>query len=225
MKFNFLFKKKKLLVLGDSHAEVFRTKVISSSLLDRYNVRLELVHGATISGIENPNSKTKALPIFQKAYELHKPDLVIILLGEVDTGFVLWFQSEKKSRPIGEMLDLCVEKYIKFIDSHMGKDKTVVISAPLPTIKDAQDWGEIANARKEVRATQLDRTALTIELNKKIEKYCVTKGLIHVNLDPICMGDDGTVSKILLNEDANNHHYDNNVYAHTLLKELNKIFK
>ncbi len=222
MIFNFKRNKKKLLILGDSHCEVFRSPIFKEGIFKDYDLTLELVYGATISGIENPNSKTQALPIFEKAYKAQNPEIVVIMLGEVDTGFVLWLQAEQKSLSISDMLDKCVEKYSRFLASHLGTKKTIVISAPLPTIKDGQDWGDIANARREVKATQKERTALTIQLNEKINGICSEMGIEHINLDKICLGDDNVVSQILLNEDPNNHHYDNNIFAPLLSKKLKK---
>ena len=69
MIFNFKRNKNKLLILGDSHCEVFRSPIFKEGIFKNYDLTLELVHGATISGIENPNSKTQALPIFEKAYK------------------------------------------------------------------------------------------------------------------------------------------------------------
>ena len=109
MIFNFKRNKKKLLILGDSHCEVFRSPIFKEGIFKGYDLTLELVHGATISGIENPNSKTQALPIFEKAYKALNPEIVVIMLGEVDTGFVLWLQAEQKSLSISDMLDKCVE--------------------------------------------------------------------------------------------------------------------
>lgn len=54
------------------------------------------VPGATISGIDNPSSKTQSHNIFKSAIDKYKGKIrkCIVLLGEVDTGFVLWYKQE-----------------------------------------------------------------------------------------------------------------------------------
>lgn len=43
----------------------------------------------------------------------------------------------------------------------------VLTGAILPTIKDSQNWGDIASKRKEIKATKKERASLTIEYNKR----------------------------------------------------------
>ena len=57
---------KQILVLGDSHTEIFNHPALARAFP---GVSLELVTviGATASGLENPNTKTRAYPIFKEA--------------------------------------------------------------------------------------------------------------------------------------------------------------
>jgi hypothetical protein len=202
-----------ILVFGDSHAQVFYHRRIKECM-DGCFFNIYKVGGATASGLANPNSKTRAYQVYRRALENSRARAVVVLLGEVDTGFVIWYRAQKYNEPIRAMLDLTLETYSKFLleikKQGLG---VVVISAPLPTIQDGNDWGDIAKARREVKASLRDRTDLTLEFNRRVHAFCVQNNLIFVNLDPHCLDESGLVSPRLLSSDRNNHHYEVGVYA------------
>ncbi|MFC4700145.1 SGNH/GDSL hydrolase family protein [Glaciecola siphonariae] len=218
-----LSKKKRLLVLGDSHASIFSEKGFQRLCDSQYRCYVESVGGATISGLTNPNSKTNALASFKQSYEQIKPDVVITQIGEVDTGFVIWYRAQKYNAPVTEMLNKALNNYRELLSTFRGKDKTIAISAPLPTIRDKQDWGEIANARKEVSATQAQRTELTLQFNQAVNKICGDVGVEFINLDDDSLGPNGVVADYLINSDKNDHHYDKASYLPLLIKHLNGV--
>lgn len=211
--------KTEILVLGDSHAAVF---LHQDAALSKYFYRVEFVEGATISGLQNPNSVTKALPIFEKAIKCYKGEICIILLGEVDTGFVIWYRANKNSLDVQEVLDQTVTRYIEFIATIPLNKHVIIVSAPLPTIQDGQDWGEIANARKEVTASQRERTELTLQLNHRMKNYSMDHGVMFIDLDTQSQGDNGLVNPNLLNTDRTNHHYDQEAYIKLLKPQIAK---
>jgi hypothetical protein len=216
-----IFKRKSILVLGDSHASVFDLLRMHLSILS-YQVFVKSVGGATASGLENPNSKTRSLTIFNKAFSDKQPDIVILQLGEVDTGFVIWFRAEKYNVPVPDMMDKAIINYQKLIEEYNQKAKVVVVSAPLPTIKDGQSWGEIANARKDIVTSQVERTDLTVEFNLAIQKYCLKQNISYINLDAECRNEQGLIKEEYLNSDPNDHHYEQKKYCNLLSNHLNK---
>ncbi|MDP5130363.1 MAG: SGNH/GDSL hydrolase family protein [Paraglaciecola sp.] len=230
MKLNFLTKiklkfspKKKLLVIGDSHTAVFNSPQFTKFFRSKYHIFVETVGGATVSGLENPNSKTEALAKFRAAHQLIKPDTLLIQLGEVDTGFVIWYRAQKYQAAVCEMLAKSLSNYRALLTELQGLEQTLVLSAPLPTIKDDQDWGEIANLRKEITASQFERTALTLKFNTEMQKITEDLGLEYINLDAQSLANNGVVSTFLLSKDVNDHHYDTNNYLSLLLPHLEKL--
>lgn len=209
--------------MGDSHTAVFKEPEFQSMLSKDYLCYVETVGGATISGLTNPNSKTNAQALFADAFEQIQPDVLITQIGEVDTGFVIWYRAQKYNTPVERMLDACIQNYQTFLRNYHGNKQTIVISAPLPTIKDNQEWGEIANLRKEVTASQVQRTKLTNEFNLRVAALVKDLGFHHINLDTESAGDDGLVADFLLNDDPNNHHYSRHVYLSMLNKHLQEI--
>ncbi len=96
----------KILVLGDSHCDIFRYCNIKQNdiYFDVHNVG-----GATAQGSVNPNSNTNALNIFRnKIHKINKTDYkyVIINLGEVDCGFVIWYRKKKYNISTEEQLKI-----------------------------------------------------------------------------------------------------------------------
>jgi hypothetical protein len=211
--------KLEILVLGDSHAKVFSDPRIA---MPGYWFNVKSVGGATISGLKNPNSVTQAQPIFEKAIGRIKGKICITLLGEVDTGFVIWYRAKKHGINVEDMLETTVLNYIDFIEKIPIDKHVIIIGAPLPTIQDDQDWGEISNARKEVTASQRQRTDLTLQLNQRMESYAKKSGVMFVNLDAESLSHNGVLKEELLNSNRENHHYDKEAYIKLLKPKLVK---
>lgn len=214
------FASKSTLVLGDSHAGVFENFLFKKTFPLR-KFKVCSVGGATVSGLENPNSKTNTLGIFRSQLAFaSKYDKIIFLLGEVDTGFVIWYRAIKYNVSVNEMLTKAIFNYVGLLKEAKLLGDVIVISAPLPTITDNNDWGEVANLRKEVKASQLERTELTIRFNHKIESYCLKNNILYFNFDQDSKGNNGLVKKELLNPNKSDHHYNSTAYANLILRKL-----
>jgi hypothetical protein len=211
-----------ILVLGDSHATVFSHKLFKATF-PKYFFDVVSVGGATVSGLDNPNSKTRALPIFRKALKRSKALTVIVMLGEVDTGFVIWYRAERNNSPVDVMAERAIQNYRQLLNELSNDFRVICISTPLPTIQDGQNWGEIANLRKKVQASQFQRTQLTHTFNQKIKEYCEQINISCVMLDGESLGEDGLVKKELLNSNANDHHYDFDKYAIMIISRLKGV--
>ena len=219
-KIQYFLANERILVIGDSHVLVFK----------HYNFKLHFpfkyfevvsVGGATASGLENPNSKTQAYKIFNKALQHKQYNKIIIMLGEVDTGFVIWYRAKKYNENVERMLIDAVNKYTKFIKKASSFANTIVISTPLPTIDD-NSVGEVVNARKEVDVFQYERTKLTIKFNKLVEDFCKKNNIKYLNLDMQSLGENGLVKKQLKNKNPADHHYDTKEYSKLIIKNLKK---
>ena len=213
-----------IIVLGDSHALVFRHSLLRT-YFPNYFFRVVTVGGATVSGLKNPNSKTQALPIFMNHINNSKAKTAIVLLGEVDTGFVIWYRAEKYKTQVLEMLETAWTNYQQLLSELSRTHRVICISTPLPTIKDGQDWGEIANARSDVEATQLQRTKLTIQFNSGMRGFCERNAMTYLSFDEESIGQDGLVDSRLLNSNSNDHHYATSVYAEMIIHKLKKCIE
>jgi hypothetical protein len=216
--YNKIFREE-ILVLGDSHILVFNNKYFR-----KFYFNVVSVDGATVSGLENPNSKTQALPIFMRSIKSSKAKVVIIMIGEVDVGFVVWYRAEKYNEPVTKMLNIAIENYQKLLLKLFDLGyKVICISTPLPTIKDGTTFGEVANARKSIQAKQMERTELTLNFNNTMKVFCSNNGVIYIPLDRESLGANGLVSEHLLNASSTDHHYDNDIYAKIIGQKLFSI--
>jgi hypothetical protein len=153
-----------------------------------YWFRAKVRVGATASGVLNPNSKTQALAAFTAWLHNARPwQQVLLQLGEVDCGFLIWHRAQRHGLSIDEQLAHTLDSYVTFIErvAAMGFRRVIVLSAPLPTISDYQDlpeWsGEVANLRRQVTASQVDRTNLTLRFNMELRKRCDAIGVVFVD--------------------------------------------
>jgi len=211
---------RKVLVLGDSHVNVFNA-IKCKKIFLKYDFQVIEVLGATASGLDNPNSQTNAYEIFQKSLRENQYSAVIVMLGEVDTGFVIWYRYEKKELTLLESLEKTISTYTNFLKGINGK--VIVISAPLPSIKDGQEWGEVANLRREIRATQLERTKLTIEFNSRIQKICNELNIKYLNLDRKVTGANGLLKKKFYSKIIGDHHYDSKEFQRLLERNIRNV--
>ena len=82
----YYFVRIKVLVCGDSHTRIFS---YCNKQQSQFTFNVCEVGGATAQGAVNPNSKTDALGIFStKLKNTPNADKVLIMLGEVDCGFL-----------------------------------------------------------------------------------------------------------------------------------------
>lgn len=208
-----------ILVLGDSHTPIFNHPRFKTSFPE-LSFNVVTVIGATASGLENPNTKTRAYPIFKDALQRSSARTVIVMLGEVDTGFVIWYRAEKYRESVSAMADRAIASYSRFLLELSTRREVVCISTPLPTIQDGNDWGDVANARREVTATQTERTALTLQFNQAMQAFCKENGIRYVMLDDESLGESGLIRDELLNRDPSDHHYDADRYSRLLVEKL-----
>lgn len=210
---------REILVLGDSHTPIFNHPSFKK-FFPEFHFNVVAVIGATASGLENPNTKTQAYPIFKEALDRSTAEKVIVMLGEVDTGFVIWYRAQKYQESVTAMTDRAINSYSKFLFEVASRFNLLCISTPLPTIQDGNDWGGVANARSEVTATQVERTALTLEFNQKMQAICKQHNISYIMLDDTCLGEGGKIKEALLNRNPNDHHCDPDAYSAILIERL-----
>jgi hypothetical protein len=208
---------------GDSHLEVFN--YINYNYNEKYYFDVTAVGGATALGIVNPNSATNSLEIFNKKISRikNKSSYLFFLLGEVDTGFLIWYRSMKYNNSIELQLQKSIDNYICFLESLKikGFKKIYILSAPLPTIKDGQNLGEIANLRKEIKATQIERTQLTIRYNEELKTRILRLGFVFLSTsEELIDKNKGIIKDKYLNKDPCDHHLDSMQYSSLIIYKL-----
>ena len=176
---------KKIHCLGDSHTTAFQYMSKNRAWFHT-QFSFCIVKGATALGLANPKSKTNALKIFQEYIcLLSKDESLLFCLGEVDCGFLIWLLAQKNNCSIEEKFELSLHNYLSFLKKikEQGFQNILICTAPLPTILDNQDWGEVAELRREVKATLKQRTDLTREYNKRLREYCDQENYLFLDLE------------------------------------------
>lgn len=148
--------------------------------------RVKSIEGATASGLPNPKSKTGAQQAFARALGRARPwHQVLVQLGEVDCGFVIWYRAGRHGLSVEEQFTQTVGAYEAFIAKvlAMGFRRTIVLSVPLPTISDdGVKWGKVARLRESVTASQAERTRLTVRFNAELSERCRALGASFVDV-------------------------------------------
>jgi hypothetical protein len=215
---------KPVLVLGDSHALVFSSEQMKTQFPE-HTFEVTSVGGATVSGLKNPNAVTQAMPQYIAAMQTTSATTAIVMLGEVDTGFVIWYRAQKYGSSVEEMLEQAIGNYQKLLRDIAEKFQVICVSTPLPTIGDDTQWGEVANLRKEVKTSLSDRTRLTVRFNALMESFCMQEGISHLNLDKLSVDERGLLKESLRNPDPNDHHYQPSAHALMIAPLLRPILQ
>lgn len=212
-------------VVGDSHAYVFRWAA-SKGLIERRCLVSEVI-GATAVGLRNPNAATNAIGIFtEHLLPFNAFKTPVIQLGEVDCGFVIWYRAAKYGESVEDQVDLSIAAYFEFVDLLVseGYRNVVITAATVPTIRDGQDWGGVANARREVTATLRQRTDLTLAYNARLRGEAASRALPFIDLtDMVLDRDTGLVADCFRHPNPANHHLDPEKLGPLWAAELNRL--
>jgi hypothetical protein len=200
-----------LAFLGDSHVAYF-SHAARRGYFGRRRYNACAVNGATAVGLRNPNATTNALEIFTHYLARTDPGAVVVMqLGEVDCGFVIWYRAEKYRDGIDEQLDQAIAAYFAFIDDARarGHANFVITGSTVPTIQDGRDWGAVANARRAVSASLEQRTELTRRYNRRLAELALARGLPFIDIwDETIDPTSGVVRPEFLHRRATDHHMD-----------------
>jgi hypothetical protein len=221
---------KTLFFLGDSHVLTVQDAFERNCFPGR-QARFVAVGGATAVGLRHPVSKTQALAHFRRRLLPRRTGVIpIFQIGEVDCGFVMWVRAEKNGEPIAEQVDQSVRAYGAFLHDirQAGYQRVVATSAVLPTILDGQLDGEVAQLRKQVRATLQERTQLTLQYNESLRSAAESAGAHFLDLTPYLINPKtGLIDDRFRHPDRNNHHLHpvtgGNMWAEAIERLLERI--
>jgi hypothetical protein len=216
-----------ILVCGDSHIGVFR---YSNTTQSKYKFNVCEVGGATALGLVNPNSKTNALPIFSNKIKNTTADKLIIMLGEVDCGFLIWVRSKRYNIAVDEQINESVCNLFNFIqDKVINNSKykphdIIIAGSILPTICDNTDRNFLGGARSEVDVSQKIRTIKTIEYNNILKMKCNEHGYKYIDITNFILDKkENIVKSIFLNKNPYDHHLDNEKTYELWIQQLDTI--
>ena len=124
--------------------------------------------------------------------------------------------------PPATELERSLAHYTRFLEGLLRAGREIVVAAaPPPTILDGQDWGDVANLRREVKASLADRTRMTIEYNARLREWTSRHGCFFLDyeadvIDPIT----GIVAPHMRNPDPLDHHLAAGAFAAVVARHL-----
>lgn len=177
-------------------------------------------------GLANPRSKTNALHVFSNYIEgVQKDESVLFCLGEVDCGFVIWYRALKNNMSVEDQFELSIRNYQNLIMRAANRTSSIlVLSTPLPTIFDGHEWGEVAHARSDVKASIRERTDLSLRYNRALQDFTLKHGFTYIDLQRHTLDLDSTlISRKFLNSNPLDHHLDPVKIAPVIRQELKSL--
>ena len=216
-----------ILVCGDSHT---RVSSYCNKRQSQFTFDVCEVGGATAQGAVNPNSKTDALGLFStKLKNAPKADKVLIMLGEVDCGFVIWVRSKRYNISVDEQLQTSIHNLFQFIETKVksygyGSNDIIVTGVILPTIKDNTHKKYLHGARSEVEIDQYTRTQKTLEYNQMLKTRCNDYGYHYIDITKSIIGEDGLVQHHYLSDNHTDHHLSSPNTYQFWIDELESVY-
>lgn len=218
----------RMLILGDSHAGVFEY-IFDHDLFPPHLINCDIVGGATAYGLNNDNSVTGAFRKFRSALQRF-PDYrhVGIMLGEVDCSFALWNRAMRDNTPAVEQIPRAIEGIERLLDwgaENFPTRKFVLFGAILPTIKDHQISRQSFELRRQIAATQRERTELVLAFNRALRAVANKRAISYLDiteatLDPLS----GVVRDEFLVDEGIDHHQSQAKTANLWIAQLSRLF-
>jgi len=216
---------RQVLVLGDSHVRVFEHWWFMWALPW---VRWHIVYvpGGTAGGLYNPRAVTQAYARLTQALREVPSDLVVLNLGEVDTGYTIWVRAQRDGIDPRQAMAHAANNYIRFIREIHSGCRLLVLSAPLPTLSDDfEPTDDVLTTRKAVSHSQEERTALTLAFNDRISAACADLGVPYLDDREASLAPHGLVWPQWQREGGPDHHYNRKTYAKWLASGLKPFLK
>jgi len=203
----------RVLVIGDSHMRVFRHWVWTL-LRPGWRFDVNYVPGATLGGIHNLGSASKAREIFNAALQTKKYTQIMVGLGEVDMGYALWIRARQKKMTADALLLELIDGYRLFLQQLAEFAPVTVIAAPYQTVVNWQGKDDdVGHLRVKAGVSLYERNMMTQRLNAGIADCCKVLALNFVDGDN-ALNADMAVKSWLVNPNAPyDHHYRRGRYA------------
>jgi lysophospholipase L1-like esterase len=178
---------RRILVLGDSHCGIFEYCFDHGMLVPHW-LNCDIVGGATAYGLNNDASVTQAWQKFDHALRRFASyDVVVIMLGECDCSFALWKKAQHLNVPPESLIEHSLagirRLVLKIRNAPKSNVRTIILAgAILPTVDDLSTPIQDNELRREVGASQAQRTALVLAFNEKLEQQAATLDIPYFDL-------------------------------------------
>jgi hypothetical protein len=111
---------------------------------------------------------------------------VMIMVGEVDCGFTMWYRKDKYNTSIKEQLDNAVSKLFEFIDNEIrtkyDAEQITIIGANLPTLFDHVIPMQKVRREFKRHRTLKERTQLTLMYNDNLKNESIKRRYKYIDI-------------------------------------------
>lgn len=171
-------------VFGDSHRARFQH--INNRLEAEGKAPRFSVHGDSgltaygigkqddISVLGRPSGPGIAL-LAKMLEEVTKEDLIIFCLGEVDCRIQIYYRHRTANKSIEELIDIVVLQYGNVLQM-LNKRFEIAVMDVIPAVRQTNTYG------LEFYATREERAEITIQFNKRLEKFCADYGIPFIKM-------------------------------------------
>lgn len=200
-----------LTVFGDSHTKIF--SYINE--VAEFNVfRVVCVPGATALGAVRPDSKTNALSKFREVFRDKSLVIskLIIQLGEVDCGFLVWLLAQKRGGTSFKYLKRSINNLSFFVEevldcrSELKPSDINIISVPYSIGVDVQSRKFLHGLRSEVSITKIQIDEAIDFYNNGLKSICVKKGYRYIDATNIYCTYSKSIYPLCLPSSKYEHH-------------------
>lgn len=192
-------------VIGDSHTAIF-----DGYTGDEYFFDQTRVHGATARGSANPKTKTNSLEQFKAGLSGKKAEKVIVGLGEVDCGYLIWYRNKHKGISLDQAMQESMDGMFLFIEQEVRTiyepSEIILMSVIPPIIEDNTNPNFLEGRRADVNPTLDERFELTERWNNELLKRCDELGYTYINFNSKILDDSNRVKQEYRSLNQWNHH-------------------
>lgn len=197
--------------VGDSHVRVYRHV---RSRMSNVALTTTVVRGATAYGILNSMSNSGASQrIEYSVRNTPEGQPVLLQLGEVDCGSLLWRLGERRNVAPVALLETAQERYFRFVDD-LDRHPMIISGVTPPTVDDYTLYQGDSNPRYGLTASWNARLQLARTWNSRVSAWCADEGHVYLDvLEPFLTTDGAAVRQALLPYSPSDHHLDSGQFA------------
>ncbi len=207
--------------LGDSHASVFN-QLNRIGGCGCYYFRSTLTSDAAAYGLGNAESKTTAAQRFRDRLAKAPADRpVLLLLGEVDCGYLIWQRAARAGMTLQGALDDSLRRYIGFLDTvRVTHANLLVVTPPLPAVADGETSPRLERMRPGITASQRERTELTQAFNAGLRDWARRSGCRLLDLEQDMLDPHTGLLRQQFRQTKVSHHLDREAFAMLIRQRL-----
>lgn len=215
--------KKAVMFQGDSHVQYMDYAVKNNLLPDKFIYQVQSLPGATFMTHGNPNTDVNAAEQFKKQLQISRPNILVTHIGEIDCGFLVWYNRTLYNSTIEDQVIDSIENYVEYLKFAKTKVEHIIVTAPtMQVITDEEKDAQLRLQRGGVTASQHERSRITVIYSNILMEKCREHGFTFLNFNPSLMAG-GILNRRFRSTTPNDFHLETSVVGPLWGKKLSVI--